>query len=155
MAATILMAFTITLARFSVVFMYHRLFSVDHRFARALYVLGGLSLAWMITVVCLMIFRCLPVEKQWNPLVAGSCLNLQTIFVVGESINCFLDVVLVSLPLFLIPSLKIQTREKAGLCLIFVCGGFVGVTSIVRIVNLYNPDDPACKSTLSNVLFSH
>jgi hypothetical protein len=152
MAAEILMAFTMTLARFSVVFMYYRLFSVDRRFAISLKSVGALSLAWFFAVACLSVFTCDPVQKQWDPRLEGTCMNLQTIFVVTESVNCTLDLMLVCLPIFLIQTLTIATREKIGLCLIFLCGGFVCIASIVRIINLYNPTDPACKPHLSGLL---
>ncbi|KAF2106987.1 hypothetical protein BDV96DRAFT_654080 [Lophiotrema nucula] len=135
-----MMSVVITLARLSIIFLYYRIFGVYDNFRRALWVMGGLTIAWVVMIIFLNTFRCKPVALAYNPLLKGKCLNMTTLFFATESINCALDLALVLLPLWRIPFLHLSLRDRIGLCLVFLTGSFVCITSILRIVFTYNMD---------------
>lgn len=135
-----LMSLIITFSRLSIIFLYHRLFGVYAGFRRALWAMGALTIAWVIMIIFLNTFRCRPTALAYNPLLKGKCLNMTTLFVATESLNCGLDLALVLLPLWRISFLHLCIRDRIGLGLAFLTGGFVCVTSILRIVFTYNID---------------
>ncbi|KAF2822313.1 hypothetical protein CC86DRAFT_300315 [Ophiobolus disseminans] len=135
-----LMTIIITLCRLSIIVLYHRIFGVYDGFRRALWVMAALSMGWVIAMIFLNTFRCKPIALAYNPRVKGKCLNLNTLFVWSESINCALDLALVLLPLWRISFLHLSIRDRVGLSLVFLTGGFVCITSVLRIVFTYNLD---------------
>lgn len=60
------------------------------------------------------------------------------------------DLVILSLPIPMIWKLQIDSRRKAALSAMFLLGGFVCLTSILRFVALakINIKDITCKSSL-------
>ncbi|KAF2730606.1 hypothetical protein EJ04DRAFT_579710 [Polyplosphaeria fusca] len=133
-----LMSVTITFSRLSIIFLYNRIFGVYDRFRVALWIMGALTMGWVITIIILNTFRCKPIALAYNPLLKGQCLNMTTLFVATESLNCALDLVLVLLPLWRISFLHLSIGDRIGLGFVFLTGGFVCITSILRIVFTYN-----------------
>jgi hypothetical protein len=132
-----IMSFTITFARLSIIFLYNRIFGVYSGFRKMLWLNGFLSVSWLLTAIFLNCFRCRPMKAAWNPTIKGACLELETLFLYTEIINCLLDLALVLLPGVKISKLQLSIRDKIGLCIVFFAGSFVCVTSIMRIVFAY------------------
>jgi hypothetical protein len=135
-----LMSIITTLSRLSIIFLYNRIFGVYDGFRRALWIMGAFTISWLITIVLLNTFRCKPIASAYNPLLKGKCLNMTTLFVAMESLNCALDLALVLLPLWRISFMNLCIRDRIGLGLVFLTGGFVCITCILRIVFTYNVD---------------
>ncbi|KAF2865600.1 hypothetical protein BDV95DRAFT_250987 [Massariosphaeria phaeospora] len=139
-AGIFLMSTILTLCRLSVLFLYNRLFGIYPMFRKILIVYGVASLAWPITIWLGATFRCKPVKGSWDLTTNPQCaFSLETLFVSLESINAVLDVFLVIIPISKIKILQLPLREKIGLGIVFLMGGFVGLTSVFRIVFTYNP----------------
>jgi hypothetical protein len=135
------MSIVITFSRLSIIFLYYRIFGIYEGFRRALWIMGALTMGWVITIIFLNIFRCRPIAFAYNLLLKGKCLNQTILFVVTESINCALDLALVLLPLRRISFLQLSIRDRIGLYFVFLTGGFVCITSVLRIVFTYNIDN--------------
>ncbi|ORY08587.1 hypothetical protein BCR34DRAFT_517526 [Clohesyomyces aquaticus] len=142
LASILLYVVGISFARFSVLLLYHRIFSCSQRFVTALWVIGGISMAWLVTAVLVTVFQCIPVKAAWDPRVPGKCMNEQNVFLSTEIINLLLDISIVWMPTIVIKNLHLPLRDKIAMSVMFLLGGFVGVTSILRIVFTYKPHLP-------------
>lgn len=115
---------TITAAKLSVLCLYYRIFQVSYRFRVGWMILLFATVAWFLATFIMAIFRCIPIEAAWNPLILDAkCFNLQLAFLVCETINCVTDLAIVCLPAGMIRSLQLPLRLKIGLSFVFVLGG--------------------------------
>ncbi|TWU75375.1 hypothetical protein ED733_000825 [Metarhizium rileyi] len=127
-----------TFAKFSLLFLYYRIFSSVKSFRISLWVVGAVQLAWGIATYVVHYFTCTPVSKMWNPRLPGTCINHDAFLVGGESINSFLDFVLVGLAVWMVQSLQMKTETKLKLSLLFALGGLAGVLGFVKIGEAYS-----------------
>ncbi|KAL2784039.1 hypothetical protein BJX66DRAFT_348679 [Aspergillus keveii] len=133
-------ALTLPTIKISILYMYHRLFPV-RKFAYALIVVGLIVTGWMVSVVTVQIFTCTPVRGAWIPSAANHCIN-QTKFYYGNSVsNILTDVGILALPMPLIWQLKMSRRKKIAVTGILLMGGFVCISSIVRLCYLARIDN--------------
>ena len=71
----------------------------------------------------LSVFSCRPVNALWNMTIDGDCINLNLAALIFGSINVFIDVVLLVMPIPLVWRLNIQMRWRLQLVGIFLLGG--------------------------------
>jgi hypothetical protein len=126
--------------RLSIIFLYYRIFSIQRWMAWSLRVIGVLSILWMLVLIFVVSFQCTPVAALLDPTIDGKCLNNLTGFLISEVINALLDLALVCLPVKIISKLHLPFRDRIGIAAIFVVGGFVIITSMLRIIFGYTPD---------------
>jgi hypothetical protein len=100
----------------------------------SLWTLIGLNTVFFTTLMFLEIFQCRPREKIWNPMIAGTCININQTFVATGVINVIDDWVILILPLVWTWKLRLRTKQKIGVSLIFATGFFACVTSVMRLV---------------------
>lgn len=102
--------------------MYRRVF-VTKRFYRCTEVVGGIVLLWLIGVIFVDIFTCIPVGSFWNIEQRKRCVN-DTKFYYGVAIsNILTDVIVLCLPMPMIWRLHLTTRRKVQLSALFLLGG--------------------------------
>ena len=121
--ATLLSASTISVAKFSILLLYRRIFKSDKKFRVAVDIIGALCIAWWIGASLGAALRCSPVESSWNPFIVGHCYNIENFFIAVEVNNCILDWAIVTLPIGVIRGLQLHLRDKITLCFIFALGG--------------------------------
>ncbi len=165
---TCLFVTSVTAIKLSILCFYHRLFSVNRVFMRITIVLSIISVCWWITNILGVTLYCVPLRSFWDPLVQGRCINFGILFLVTAIVDLLVDVTLLALPLWIIPTLQLSGRIKWTLGGIFVLGGLsvtrcfslspavhradrgrppsVCITAIVRIIFVYVPGNP--QSTL-------
>ncbi|KAI9843364.1 MAG: hypothetical protein M1838_002653 [Thelocarpon superellum] len=116
---------------------YLRIVNRDNRYYR--------PLIWTIMITCVLghlggtlvlIFQCRPVEKNWHPLVPGSCLPNAVTFYVLAAITIFFDCIIFTLPIPLLARVQINMRRKVALIGVFVLGLFTTVCSVMRMVQI-------------------
>ncbi|KAI1409210.1 hypothetical protein F5Y13DRAFT_182114 [Hypoxylon sp. FL1857] len=87
-----------------------------------------------VAFICVVLFICTPIEKQWNPYVTwGHCGNLTTYYLSSSWITVFFDLMLIGLPFPVLLKSKIRRRRKVALLILFALGLFVTGIQIVRI----------------------
>ena len=112
----------IALCKFSVLCFYNRTFAVSRQLRTALWVLGGVTMGWWISVTFVIIFQCHPIRAAWLPQVPGNCFNLYGFFV-GQAVpNILTDFILLILPLPILWRLRIQLPQKIALVAVFLLG---------------------------------
>lgn len=120
--------------KFSVLALYRRLFP-QARFRTILTWYGGFLIVYTVVFMLLDIFHCQPVSRAWGYSRQG-CLNMDTVWVVGGSLNAITDIIALCLPLPLLWRLHVTREKRLELIGIFLLGGFVCIVSIIRVVKL-------------------
>ncbi|KAM7195036.1 integral membrane protein [Rhypophila sp. PSN 637] len=137
-------------ARISIIFLYYRLFSVEVWLGRSLKAVAAFTILWFICVIFTVVFMCQPVAAIVDASIQGAkCMDAQLGFVITEGISLSLDLAVAILPIKTILSLHMPLKEKISIFLIFVTGGFVMITQILRMVFGYNPDPNSDRSVTS------
>ncbi|KAI9830157.1 MAG: hypothetical protein M1819_005834 [Sarea resinae] len=103
------------------------------------------GLCWgLFTVVVLYAFasilatilECTPVPRVYDKSIAGTCINISAFWYANAVYSILTDVLILALPMPMVYGLKLPTRSKNALMLVFALGGFVTVTSILRMTTL-------------------
>ncbi|KAL2059929.1 hypothetical protein VTL71DRAFT_10084 [Oculimacula yallundae] len=126
----------ICFTKLALLLMYLRIFPVRSIRIGA-YVLGGLSIAWCISIIMVSIFQCTPIEKTWNDSLPGFCINLKGSFIGNAIPNILTDVAILALPMQQVWSLHTSTIQKLQISFVFLLGSFVIFTSIYRFTTLF------------------
>ena len=83
-----------------------------------------LALVTMFTIetVVISIFDCTPVSYYWDKSLDGHCVDFGAMWFSHASLNITFDIVLIILPIPVIKSLNLPTKQKIALCGIFAVG---------------------------------
>jgi len=109
---------------------------------------GALVIIYTTIFALLDVFHCKPVNGAWNPQTNPDCLNKDTIWVVGGSLNAVTDIAALCLPMPLLWRLHVTKEKRIQLMGVFLLGGFVCIVSIIRVIELgglSSPQDESCK----------
>ncbi|KAF8463422.1 hypothetical protein BDZ91DRAFT_682723 [Kalaharituber pfeilii] len=81
-------------------------------------------------------FQCVPMGKIWNRAIEGTCFSISTLQGLSytySAVNILTDFFLVILPVPMIWTLQIPTRQKAVLTMVLALGLFAAVSSLVKL----------------------
>ncbi|CAI6341040.1 unnamed protein product [Periconia digitata] len=123
--------------KYSFLALYIRLFRVSTKLRYSCYVLGVLITMWSVSCVFAIVFRCRPVQANWDP-TAGKCIPMRPVFL-GQAIPTIIfDIIILLLPVRLVWAIQMPRPAKIGVLVVFVLGGLVAVISIVRLYVVLN-----------------
>ncbi|KAJ6262677.1 hypothetical protein Dda_3489 [Drechslerella dactyloides] len=108
-------------------------------YRKALHVVMAGVLASMATVLCINIFWCLPIRRNWSLSRDSECLSFATIpvFIISTACNILTDMAILILPLPLLRNIKFQHRSQlTGIAAVFALGCFAMLASVVRVATL-------------------
>ncbi|KAF2705774.1 hypothetical protein K504DRAFT_448229 [Pleomassaria siparia CBS 279.74] len=128
----------INLVKISILTQYTTIFShirYMRKTCRVLHFFVVGAAAWGVLGVVLL---CHPTRKYWLPTTPGSCLDIETHFWSSSMIGIFLDVVIWILPMPVIGTLQLESRQKVGLLMVFGLGVFVCIASVLRLALVHN-----------------
>ncbi|KUI62479.1 hypothetical protein VP1G_09594 [Cytospora mali] len=74
-------------AKFSLLFLYYRIFSVNRAFVLAVYVIGAIQLSWSIATYVAHWLECTPPARLSNPKLPGSCIDGGAFLAVTENLR--------------------------------------------------------------------
>ncbi|KAI0809424.1 hypothetical protein GGR55DRAFT_649906 [Xylaria sp. FL0064] len=156
---TAVIYYTINAAvKLSILYMYYRIFHARSTLRYQVFITSGLVIGWWIATTVAQIVNCIPISKYWtsNILDPKYCFNLNTFFVVAGSIEVFLDVLILTLPIRAVLALQLSWRRKAIVSGIFLLGSFVIATGLVRVIVGYAPGSqrPSSSAELWTVVHS-
>lgn len=85
------------------------------------------ALAWLNATACVIMlfvvaFACDPIERYWNPLVLGKCLDANATAFIAPIINLIFDIIALILPQKVIWGLHLSWRKKMGVSVLFALG---------------------------------
>ena len=132
--------------RVSILLFYWRVFTV-RKFRRAVLATGSIVAFAGTVFFFIFAFQCSPPSHFWNVHSEGTCIDQTTYYIAAGSINLLEDVVVLVLPMPVLWRLKATVPRKIALSFIFALGGFVCVTSIIRLVAIkkVDPADFTCR----------
>ncbi|KAF1817051.1 hypothetical protein P152DRAFT_453658 [Eremomyces bilateralis CBS 781.70] len=119
----------------SFIFFYLRIFP-SQRFRIICYGVMTLSFAYGITFSSAYAFQCTPVPfawTRWDGLHAGTCINVNSMVYAQASINIFLDLLVLGLPLPALFKLELSWARKSLVLSMFSLGFFITGVSCVRL----------------------
>ncbi|TDZ67420.1 Satratoxin biosynthesis SC1 cluster protein 4 [Colletotrichum trifolii] len=121
--------------KLSIVMSYLRVFQIPttQKICKGMLVVLAIYGAWTIFGS---IFQCIPVQAFWGA-GQGKCLNQQVFWFSNAGLNIATDIATCAIPIPLIKSLQISRKQKIALMMVFAVGGFVCITSIIRLSSLY------------------
>ncbi|KAL9134164.1 MAG: hypothetical protein Q9175_004658 [Cornicularia normoerica] len=134
-AAQILYKFTITLTKTSICLLYLRIFTTK-KFRRTVYIIMSYVILYAFASIIATVVQCTPLERIWDHAVPGTCINLTAFWYANASANIIGDFLILALPMPVIRSLQLPQRQRLGLIVVFALGGFVCITSILRMTTL-------------------
>jgi hypothetical protein len=142
----IMFAFIITSVKLSILAFYHTIFSVRPSTARLIYITGATCIVWFIIMTFLVAFQCNPPSDLWKTFGTGPrCMDIERLLFGYELSNFFLDVAILCIPVLPVIGLNLPLLKKISAAIIFLLGAFVCITSVLRILTIWDPahpDDP-------------
>ncbi|KAL4918722.1 hypothetical protein BDW62DRAFT_180901 [Aspergillus aurantiobrunneus] len=129
----------VAVIKFSVLLMYNRIFPV-RSIRIGSYILGGITLAWLISVDLVAIFQCTPVKKAWLPQTPGHCIDLKVALIANGVPNFITDILILTLPGRTIWKLNASVWQRVSIIAVFLSGSFVVFASIYRFSLIFKVD---------------
>lgn len=101
---------------------------------------------WSFSALIVTINVCRPIRFFWDKSIDGRCINFYALILTEGILTILTDVALLIIPMPLVWNLKIPRRQKLAVSGILLLGGFVCVTSIIRIPTIRSlfTLDPPC-----------
>ncbi|OIW24705.1 integral membrane protein [Coniochaeta ligniaria NRRL 30616] len=128
---------TVGLNKVATILLYLRIF-ISRSFRMAAFLVLFVVVSWTVATVGATIGQCVPIQGAWDKTTKATCIDSDVFWIAYAVGNIITDVMVLALPIPSILSLKLNMRDKVLLCGIFLLGGFVTVTSIIRVTSVQN-----------------
>lgn len=125
-------ATAIMTTKMSILAMHWRLFPT-YTTKIAYRVLGGLTLAWWLTIFLITSFKCQPLGKTFDPYLEGWCINNTAIFLGFGISNIVTDAFILALAIWKVSNPHLPSLKRAGLVGVFLLGAGTIAASCVRL----------------------
>lgn len=134
----------ITFVKLSILMQYRRLFSHHSRnFHWQINVLITIVAVWGAGIILTAFFLCVPMEKNWHPMVKGTCIPILPFYYGLQIPNIITDVLIIVVPIREVMRLQLNKKLKTGAVTMFALGIITLVFDIVRLVALLQLNAPA------------
>ncbi|KAJ5634528.1 hypothetical protein N7528_002370 [Penicillium herquei] len=122
--------------KMSILLQYRRVFSTTPRMRLACNLLIGFLALYGTWTIISAWANCVPVAKFWDPSRKGFCFNKEALWFSNSGIHILTDIMILIYPMPVIRSLQLPRKQKYALMGVFALGGFVVITSILRLKSL-------------------
>lgn len=122
-------------AKASILLQYHRVFPTPSMRLTCSIVLAALATYGTWAVISGFL-NCIPVAKFWDPSIRGYCLDSEALWFSNASMHILTDIAILIIPIPALKGLRLPLRQRVGIIGIFALGGFVCITSIIRLISL-------------------
>lgn len=121
---------SITAAKLSVLFFYHRIFPSD-RFRVISIIIGIVTLAWFIVFIFLQFFTCVPLAYYWDKSIPGGhCIDEHVIAYYGTSPgDIATNIAILILPIPYLWNLQMHLQRRLAIIAIFLLGSLYDFTT--------------------------
>ncbi|KLJ11747.1 hypothetical protein EMPG_13098 [Blastomyces silverae] len=120
----------------SISLQYHRIFP-GSRIRIACYVTLAFLTLYGLWVVIGSFLTCIPVKRFWDVTVEGSCMSRDALWLSTAIVHIVTDIILLAMPMPILIKLNLPKRQRIGLVLVFALGGFVCITSGLRLESVH------------------
>lgn len=93
-------------------------------FRRVVCAMATFIICYFIACIVTFILQCYPVYSFWHPAAAIHCINRNEFYLVAAVLGLLTDVVLVTMPMPVLWNLKMTTKKKVQLSIVFFVGGW-------------------------------
>ncbi|KAI1207023.1 uncharacterized protein F4807DRAFT_211424 [Annulohypoxylon truncatum] len=134
--------FTISGAtKLGILIMYYRIFALSTAFRYMICFASGLIVGWWVGCTVATLTNCIPLEWSWLNSLSDPryCLNYNIFWMASGSCEIFLDVLILTLPITVVTRMRLSLEQKLTVSGIFLLGGFVIITGLVRVILGYPP----------------
>ncbi|KAJ5836416.1 hypothetical protein N7447_002442 [Penicillium robsamsonii] len=122
-------------AKASILMQYWRVFPT-HRMRVVCWIMISILAIYGTWAVISAFLNCIPVTKFWDPSIEGFCLNKTNLWFSNASMHIATDIAILIIPIPALMAVDLPRRQKIALMIMFGLGGFVCITSIVRLISL-------------------
>ncbi|PCG93877.1 hypothetical protein PENOC_085580 [Penicillium occitanis (nom. inval.)] len=136
LASDVLYNFSVAGSKASIVFFYHRIFSIDYHFRIFMRIILILIVGNCLAAALGLIFSDRPVQAQWNVGMPYTSINDRAFWTSMAVVNIVLDMLILGIAQFKVWKLNMSLRRKVLVSFVFMLGAFTIITSILRIVYL-------------------
>ncbi|PWY96283.1 hypothetical protein BO94DRAFT_551967 [Aspergillus sclerotioniger CBS 115572] len=157
LSAVIIYVPTLALAKISLIVLYHRTLHQKRYQRWILYSLAFMIIGYSFALMMAFLLGCRPVQRAWNPLVPGTCLDQDTLYIATAVSNIISDIALILVPIPTVLGLNMPSIQKVGLLLMFMIGCATLVTGILRLLSIMpflNSEDPTYTIGLPDLLIN-
>ncbi|KAI0900213.1 hypothetical protein F4806DRAFT_455402 [Annulohypoxylon nitens] len=127
-------------SKLGILFMYYRIFAPSQRFRYAIFISSGLVIAWWLGFTVTLFANCSYAIRGWvNNVALQFCGNLNVLWMISGACEVSLDTLTLSLPVMMVVRLRLSLGQKLTVSAIFLLGGIVIITGIIRVVLGYAP----------------
>lgn len=112
-----------TTVKLAVLLFYWRIFP-SRTFHRVIYGIATFIICWFIACIVTYVIQCNPVYLFWEPTAAGYCINRNQFYLASAILGLITDVVLVTMPMPIVWGLRMATKKKFALMVVFLMGGW-------------------------------
>ncbi|PVH92125.1 hypothetical protein DM02DRAFT_605706 [Periconia macrospinosa] len=100
----------------------------------AVYTIMAIIVAYGLATSFSWVYACRPLEKYWDLTVTGgTCINWVKITVFNGVMNTTTDAIILALPTLFLRRLHLPKRQKIGIMVLLMAGGFILIVSIIRL----------------------
>ena len=110
------------LIKISTLLLYLRIFP-SRQFRLWLWSVGLFVVAYNGVQALCSVFECHPIRKAWDPIVEGSCIKLDLVYLICGGMNILTDLMILVAPMPTLWRLQMKIRQKLQLISIFCIGG--------------------------------
>ncbi|KAJ5345139.1 Integral membrane protein, partial [Penicillium brevicompactum] len=127
-------------AKASILMQYFRVFPT-HRMRVVCWIMISILGIYGTWAVLSAFLNCTPVAKFWDDSIQGHCLSKTALWFSNASMHITTDLAILIIPIPALMAVDLPRRQKFALMIMFALGGFVCITSIVRLVSLKTISD--------------
>lgn len=135
-ATQVIYKVVICLIKVSILQLYLRIFYVHRVFRWLCFVLIAITVLGSAAFIPPTIWQCRPITAFWDRSIPHKCVSSQASWLSYAVINIVTDFLILVLPIQQILRLQLKKTDKIALILVFLLGGFVCITSILRATYL-------------------
>ncbi|KAJ5199292.1 hypothetical protein N7472_004496 [Penicillium cf. griseofulvum] len=122
-------------AKASILMQYWRVFPT-HRMRVVCWIMITILGIYGTWAVISAFLNCIPVAKFWDPTMEGFCLDKTKLWFSNAGMHISTDIAILVIPIPALMAVDLPRRQKIALMIMFGLGGFVCITSIVRLISL-------------------
>ncbi|KAK9474430.1 uncharacterized protein V1510DRAFT_412204 [Dipodascopsis tothii] len=123
---------TLWIIKISILLFYRRL-SPARSFHIMCYIMVGFVSAYSLAATLSYTLICHPVQYQWLGSATGTCGSYEATYYSAAAFNIISDFIMLILPMPIVLRVRLPTRKKIGLAVIFLIGGVAAIASVVRL----------------------
>ncbi|KUM65522.1 hypothetical protein ACN42_g1566 [Penicillium freii] len=127
-------------AKASILMQYFRVFPT-HRMRVVCWTMITILAIYGTWAVISAFLNCIPVAKFWDDSIKGYCLNKTKLWFSNASMHISTDVAILVIPIPALMAVDLPRKQKLALMIMFALGGFVCITSIIRLLSLKQISD--------------